>query len=301
MNYRLLLALAFGLGCLLSLNFTVAAAGGPAPQTPCPAYYTVRWGDTLAKIATDHRVSLAALIRLNQGRVRDPNRIYAGQTLCIPAERHIALSATYHFKPTGDASASYLLAHGGHLGREAAYPVQQTDLVSTTAEIAATFAPFPPLLLGVINDPAAATYTLYAVGDGRLLLPLVLTDTQTLTTVLPLQTNTCNTQRFSLLGAGLSDVATATLRLETNSSYLPFTLSRLALHRTLEQVLECIDETQIGFVIAAAGPRYPDAYRVTLRLEGNIVGPPGATRALRCARWPAWGWFYRWLRAWYGC
>jgi len=227
MNRRLLLAFACGLGCLLSLSITVAAAAGQAPPAPCPAYYTVRWGDTLAKIAADHRVPLAELIRLNLGRVHDPNRIYAGQALCIPASRHVTLSTTYHFRPTGgDASAAYLLAHGGLLGREASYPVQHTDLFSTTAEITATFAAFPPLLLGVRNDPTGAAYTLYAIGDGRLLLPLVLTDTQTLTTVLPLQTETCNTQRFFLLGGGLSDVATATLRLEAGDTYLPFTLSR---------------------------------------------------------------------------
>lgn len=301
MKRRLLLALVLGLGGALLLGASLAVAGDAGPHAACPAYHTVRWGDTLAKIAASHRIPLSELLRLNQGRVRDPNLIYAGQILCVPAERQVALQVTYHFKPGSDDSTRGLLARGGLLGREAAFGVQSVALVSTTVEITSAVAAFPPLLLGVRNGPNATTYTLYAVGDGHLLLPLVLTDTQSLTTVLPIQTDTCNTQRFFLLGAGLSDVATATLRMEMGDAYLPFDLTRLALYPTVDKVLECVDDEQIGFFIAPAGPRYPGAHQVVMRLEGNIVGPPGATRSLNCSRWSGWGWFYRWLRGWYGC
>jgi len=301
MKQRLIVALIAALAAALAFGAALVAAADAGPQPACPAYYIVRWGDTLNKIAAGHHTTLSELLRLNAGRVRNPNLIYAGQILCVPAERRVTLQVTYHIKEAGDEAGTALLARGGLLGREAVYGVQSVALFSTTQEITSTFAAFPPVLIGVRNQADASAYTLYVVGDGRGLLPLVLTDTQTLTTVLPVEAGTCNTRRFSLLAAGLSDVATATLRMEAGNTYLPFTLTRVARQETLNRVLECVDEEQIGFAIAPAGPRYPDAYRVTMRLEGHIVGPPGATRALRCSRWPVWGWFFRWLRGWYGC
>jgi len=48
------------------------------------ARYTIRPGDTLTSIAGRLHVSVAALERANH--VRDPNRIYAGQTLVVPGK-----------------------------------------------------------------------------------------------------------------------------------------------------------------------------------------------------------------------
>lgn len=44
--------------------------------------YTVRQGDTLARIARAYGVSWTVLAEVN--RISDPNRIYAGQVLLIP-------------------------------------------------------------------------------------------------------------------------------------------------------------------------------------------------------------------------
>ncbi|MGC8781572.1 MAG: LysM peptidoglycan-binding domain-containing protein, partial [Anaerolineae bacterium] len=285
MKRRLLLALFICFVCTLSFGAALAVADdGGSP--PCPAYYVVRSGDTLNKIAASRHTTLRELLRLNTGRVRNPDLIYTGQILCVPAERQLAIQVAYHVKGADNEDAQALLARGGVLGREAVYRVQSVELFSTTLEITSTFATHPPLLIGVRNRADAVTYTLYAVGEGRELLPLVLTDTRSLTAVLPIEAGACNTRRFAQLAAGLSDVATATLRMAAGNDYLPFDLTRLARHSTLKQALECVDEEMIGFVVAPAGPQYPDTYRVVMRMEGNIVGPPGATRALKCARWP---------------
>lgn len=45
--------------------------------------YTVKKGDTLWKIANDHKVSLEALINLN-GQIEDPSLIYEGQKINLP-------------------------------------------------------------------------------------------------------------------------------------------------------------------------------------------------------------------------
>ena len=58
---------------------------GPRPPVTCPngTLYTIRAGDTMFDIATRFGVTLQALLAANP-QVTDPNRIYAGQPLCIP-------------------------------------------------------------------------------------------------------------------------------------------------------------------------------------------------------------------------
>jgi hypothetical protein len=48
----------------------------------CDATYRVRRGDTLTEIARHFRVSIRALMQSNN--LRNANRIFAGQVLCIP-------------------------------------------------------------------------------------------------------------------------------------------------------------------------------------------------------------------------
>ena len=49
----------------------------------CSTYYMVQRGDTLSGIARWYGVSVHALAQANH--IANPNRIYAGQTLCIPS------------------------------------------------------------------------------------------------------------------------------------------------------------------------------------------------------------------------
>jgi len=55
--------------------------GNDGGHAGCALYYTVRWGDTLAKIATRYGTSVAFLARYNG--IRNPNIIYAGQRICV--------------------------------------------------------------------------------------------------------------------------------------------------------------------------------------------------------------------------
>lgn len=52
----------------------------PFAQADCPLY-TIRYGDTLSRIAQSHGTTVQVLVNLN--KIRDPNRIYAGQKICI--------------------------------------------------------------------------------------------------------------------------------------------------------------------------------------------------------------------------
>ncbi len=56
------------------------------PARPQGHYYCVRPGDTLSAIARRSGVSVQTLARVN--RIPNPHRIYAGQTLLIPAPVH---------------------------------------------------------------------------------------------------------------------------------------------------------------------------------------------------------------------
>jgi LysM repeat protein len=48
----------------------------------CKAIHVVKRGETLSRIARRYGVSVAAIVQANE--LRDPNRIYPGQMLCIP-------------------------------------------------------------------------------------------------------------------------------------------------------------------------------------------------------------------------
>jgi hypothetical protein len=56
--------------------------GGWGGRTSCDFSYRVRWGDTIGDIAWRFGVNSTCLSRAN--RLRNPNRIYAGQYLWIP-------------------------------------------------------------------------------------------------------------------------------------------------------------------------------------------------------------------------
>jgi spore germination protein YaaH len=52
------------------------------PARACRAVYTVRRGDTLQSIARQYCTTVQAI--MNRNRIRNRNRIYAGQRLCVP-------------------------------------------------------------------------------------------------------------------------------------------------------------------------------------------------------------------------
>ncbi|MGW2398495.1 LysM peptidoglycan-binding domain-containing protein [Kitasatospora sp. NPDC001664] len=64
------------------------------PTTPAAGSYTVKSGDTLGGIAAKHGVSLAALLKANEGRFPNPNVIMPGQTVHLPAKGSKAVTST---------------------------------------------------------------------------------------------------------------------------------------------------------------------------------------------------------------
>lgn len=54
-----------------------------ATNPVCLAYHTIRWGETLYKIGLRYNLTWKPIAQANS--ISNPNRIYAGQVLCIPS------------------------------------------------------------------------------------------------------------------------------------------------------------------------------------------------------------------------
>lgn len=127
-------------GQSLTIPGAPAADATPAPAQPtavptaAPATggtYTVQVGDTLFKIAVRFKTTTAALISLNE--LANPNVIYVGQTLKVPAEGE-AVAPT---PVPGQATTPVAIApvgYGFDLGVEAFTTGQDLDAVTTSIE-----------------------------------------------------------------------------------------------------------------------------------------------------------------------
>ena len=67
--------------------------------------HTVKRGETLSKIAKDHKLSLNDLIKANP-QIKDPNLIVVGQQLNIPQGNGVASPASQPAASSAPASAS---------------------------------------------------------------------------------------------------------------------------------------------------------------------------------------------------
>lgn len=75
--------------CQLSVDEPppAAAAAAPAPAAPAATFYTVQSGDSLSKIAKAQYGDASkymAIFEANQPMLKDPDKIYPGQSLRIP-------------------------------------------------------------------------------------------------------------------------------------------------------------------------------------------------------------------------
>lgn len=80
--------------------------------SPAIAYYLVQPGDTLSGIADAYGIGLAHLVDLN--RISPASRLYAGQTLAVPAKERSDLTAAP--VAADDAQAVHLVQAGEHIG-----------------------------------------------------------------------------------------------------------------------------------------------------------------------------------------
>ena len=137
---------AFSVAAVLSLSMAVPAAA---------ADYTVQRGDSLWKIAREQLGSgyrWNELYEANRDTVRDPDLIYAGQTLHIPdtaenageetamtnTEKALALINTF---ATGDTETAAALLDESYIQHNLAYGTWEAAFLSSVAALAAAPAP----------------------------------------------------------------------------------------------------------------------------------------------------------------
>ena len=103
-TYARKLVVLAGLGILALALWTTSLPMVQA-QADCANTYTVRRGDYLQAIAHRFNTNVAVLISLNSSLVRNPNLIFPGQVLCLPAAEpevntlNIVAEITYTYEP----------------------------------------------------------------------------------------------------------------------------------------------------------------------------------------------------------
>jgi peptidoglycan-N-acetylglucosamine deacetylase len=106
----------YGLVCVVAIvaMLLVAAPASAAPSATaggsgCGQFYTVRWGDTLYRIAVRYGTTVYSLMKLNG--LTDPNKIIAGQTICVKPGGSIPFGFLYTVK-AGDTLYSIARRYG---------------------------------------------------------------------------------------------------------------------------------------------------------------------------------------------
>lgn len=76
------------------LSVTLVARFGKDSEVSAAGTYTVKYGDTMWKIAVKNQVGISELIEANP-QLKNPDVIYPGQSISIPGEDQTAQSYTY--------------------------------------------------------------------------------------------------------------------------------------------------------------------------------------------------------------
>jgi uncharacterized YkwD family protein/spore coat assembly protein SafA len=79
---------------ILMLSVTLVAGFGKQSEVSAAGTYTVKYGDTIWKIAEKNQVGVSELINANP-QLKNPDVIYPGQSIAIPGGDQTAQSYTY--------------------------------------------------------------------------------------------------------------------------------------------------------------------------------------------------------------
>ncbi|OIO98307.1 MAG: hypothetical protein AUK03_01475 [Anaerolineae bacterium CG2_30_64_16] len=305
----------------------------PALAGGCAHTYRVMWGDTLSGIAARFGATVPDLARLNG--IRDPDRIYAGQTLCLPdgqtpavpspagapastspvpavgspaavapapaaPQPKIVLEASYVFTPIGDETKSRL-AQARRLGKRVVYPLAGPGALQRVTDTRG--------LLALVSDAdlprlwlarTEAGYTLVSLGPGEPLAAVRISDTQTTTPFVavpdPLD---CPTATVATAGDPDPNLRLDDLTLWVESAdgiRYPFPVAAIAHAENMDQIGRCFaDDAYLALLPPL--PAEPDAYRAILVATQDDFPAPGSGTAANCELWRTGGWFFR---LWYG-
>jgi LysM repeat protein len=304
----------------------VAQAGGGGCSRP----YTVRPGDTLSGIANLNGSTVAELAQLN--RIANPDRIYAGQVLCLPAEMpntpgvpsptpepkdlglglpvatsHIDLVAEYRIDtsvPDDDNTETWTLGQEGLLVKRVSFSLPSGDAIRTYAgpdEVRSESEKDAPLWWLVRSRAAKPyTYTLVMIGSAAPLLALQLKPSATLTDTLGRRASTPN-----VLGDGVALADDVNLRFELvapDGTAIPVTISAVQYLPAVRDATQAQPFPAFALQTASGPGQAGPGYELLMVLnDDGTLGPPGRGWSARCSSWASGGWWYRFLRRFYRC
>jgi LysM repeat protein len=274
-------------GQVLCLPDPGAAPGG------CGETYTVRTGDTLIAIARAFDTSVQTLMQLNQ--IDNPNYIYAGQVLCVSA---LALTPGQVVIEVVYSRASFSVEDGPTLESLAVtrieFPLAEVqDHIKTEEspdQLRTSVPDDAPVRLWISRPEKAPKYVLVVVDDDQPFTDLALKTPEKRVVI----------EKLEILEEEqeLQQVQEITVWLEADSGErYPLPIGAASYVETVEDAKS--SQSRVFLVLLSDGQ---GAYKVSFALSEEIFGPPGAGSWARCERWKRMpGWYYRWLRAWYGC
>jgi len=336
---RITLAAAIAIALMATLGLALPVAGGIGGH--CPVTYTVQWGDTLSEIAAETGVSVADLARINgiknvdlilAGRVLcipvakpSPTVPPPPPPSPVPEPRSsFDLVAEYSFdvteqEDTGDEGAiNWTLGRDGIAGTRLSYPLVSGDAIQTFAEpgeVRSASALGTPLLWVARSDISEPfTYTLVVIGDPQPLFDLQLEPSRSITDILPrlptaaeireaLDMGDCPPDSREPVSALLDGTAiSVTLRAElvaADRTFIPVSIEAIDYQASIETAQLCYKFP--GFALHPNDRPQSRGYRLLMVLNNSRIGPPGVGWRARCSSWRHSGWWFRFLRAWYGC
>ena len=277
-----------------------------AAQGTCPAVHVVQPGEWLALIARRYGTTVAELIRLNPWLAWNPNLVFVGSRLCIPAPLEhslVTLEAEYQYIPIPDDKIFELHTTTWQFGKRVVLPLQTIDGVEFVTETT-KLAPIldenpPPVLVALSNEvlPNPQTYTLYEVyqGSGPKILPTLQISTTRAITIAP---GFSGATLLETLQVGNATAVTATLWLEAaDGVQMPFAITRLGMIPS-NKIGVLKDDERLALFLLPATTGEPGEYRLKARLSENGIGPDGSQ-----IRWGLYynygGWGYYFLRNYY--
>lgn len=329
MRPRSVLTLLLAAGIAAAFTFSLTIALTASAGSGCEATYTVQRGDTLGQIAGRLGTTVAELLRLNRGLVRNPDLIFPGQTLCVPPTplkkdegaaqdgfaSQVAIEVTYQFLPGEDEEGwNVLTSRGGFVGKRLVYPLQPLApalYITQPAQMETQMLGSPGLsLLLVRDDTDSPTYKLVFVGQGPpLSASLHISDTALTHPDFTTPGGADVTEALAITG---TQQVTVTIWLESEGGIrFPFAISRIAQQVDAQEAIssynyreEIITGLALFYLppVPAASDQTEGTYQVIVLLQNDQFGPSGNIPATNCDRWKdKRGPLYRWLRAFSRC
>jgi len=280
---------------LLSGHTADAVAGG------CPRPYVIRRGDTLYSIARRYGTTVGTLVRLNS--IRNPNLIYVGQVLCLPAPQAPVA------QDTGlvviEVMFTDVITPGLSLD-----PLVRAEFPLAPGEEGFSFAQDSPELRGEIDDDApvlfwvsrpqgAPAYVLVSVGEDEP-LGVLRPEEERAEPIEPLipsgETATLTDLEAPSQPVAGKNVASIIIWLEAPSGER-YPLPVAALGHAETPADAKADYRDVYLALMRQGT---DNYRAALVLGGEeVYGPQGLTGTERRRWWSGRSnQIYRWLRSW---